>query len=242
LAEYVAARLALRRNGIGARVTYRFITLTNAVPGDEAAFADWYVTHHLNDVVRIPGVLGGQFFAAVEPENARWRHMAVFEVNAAAIPGIFEQMAARAGTAAMPLHAMERESYFFLIAEPAGGWTGADAGGSNCRLLALGRALEGREQEVVDWYEQQHFPDMLRIPGFLGVQRFDVAISGRGNEPPWRFGCLYAAQAEDPATLVQAVAARRGTDQMKVTDALDLSVGVTCLFAAVTPRRTAATA
>lgn len=220
-------------------MTHRFITLTNAVPGDEAGYAQWYVAQHLHDFLQIPGVLGGQFFTAADPERARWRHMGLYEVDDGEIPRIFEASNARAGGPQMPLHPMDRDSFYFLVAAPAVELAGVEAAEANCRLLALSRPLEGREQDLVRWYETQHFSDMLRVPGILGAQRFDVSPSGRGLEPPWRFAALYSAQAADPKALLGELGARRGTDQMVLTDALDLSVGATILYTALTPHLTA---
>lgn len=218
-------------------MAYRFITLTNAVPGDEAGYQSWYLEQHLNDIVLIPGVLNGQFFTAVEPETARWRYIAVFEVDGDQVAGIFDAMGRQAGTPQMPLHPMHRESYFFLVGEPVGSQRGVAAQDANCKLLALSRPAEGREQDLVDWYETRHFDDMVRIPGVRNAQRFALRPSGRGNAAPWTLAALYDARANEPKELLQSIRARRGTADMQLTDALDTSVEVACLYKALSPRR-----
>ena len=45
-------------------------------------------------------------------------------------------------------------------------------------LLAFPNPVAGREDEFNRWYDGQHLPDMLAVPGFVSGQRFaltDVA-------------------------------------------------------------------
>jgi hypothetical protein len=213
----------------------RLITLSNPVAGDEAGYAAWYANQHLHDVIRVPGVLGGQFFTAADPANARWRHLAVYEIEdpAAVVSGI----QARRGTPEMPLHELDKETLVFFTAEPLGPWVGADERSANCRLLAISKAKPGQEAAFDAWYDGQHIPDMLRIPGFTGAQRFRTR-SRDGGELTWPYAALYAAQADEPLGLLKSIGARAGTDEMPISDALDRTVGVTTLFVAATPHHT----
>ena len=56
------------------------LTMTNAAPGREQAFEDWYRETHLREVVSVPSVSGGKLHTAVEEQPARWRHAALYSV------------------------------------------------------------------------------------------------------------------------------------------------------------------
>ena len=42
-------------------------------------------------------------------------------------------------------------------------------------LLALSNPVEGREAEFNQWFDTVHIPEVLRVPGFASVQRFEAA-------------------------------------------------------------------
>jgi hypothetical protein len=63
--------------------TFTFVALTNAVPGREQEFNDWYDNQHVKDVLAIPGFVAAQRFErvggavrAVSP----YRYLATYEV------------------------------------------------------------------------------------------------------------------------------------------------------------------
>jgi hypothetical protein len=223
-------------------VTHRFITLTNPVAGREAEYAAWYADRHIKDMLTIPGVLGGQFFEAAVPTGARWRHLAVYEIEAGGIDGIFAEVGRRRGSPRMPLtSAMDGSTLMFMIAVPIAGWVTAEGAspqagdGANCRLVALGSPLVGREADFERWYVEQHLPDMLRMPGFVGAQRFRIEPSGRGTAPSWKHLALYAAESDAPERLLDELRTRAGTPAMRLSDALDRTAGMTAVFVAATP-------
>ena len=41
-------------------------------------------------------------------------------------------------------------------------------------LIALTNPVEGREQEFNEWYDNQHVPDFLALPGCVSAQRFKL--------------------------------------------------------------------
>jgi len=41
-----------------------------------------------------------------------------------------------------------------------------------CNLIVFTNPVEGRDDEYNDWYTNTHLPDVLKIPGITGAQRF----------------------------------------------------------------------
>jgi hypothetical protein len=224
-------------------VTACIATLTNPVAGREEEYARWYMDRHLPDILKIPGVMNGQFFEIAQPEGARWRHHAFYEVADGRIPEVLGEIGKRANGPQMPLSdAMDAETVMFLTAASIGPWTTAPGASpaavedADCRLLALSNPIAGREADFEAWYDDQHVPDVLRVEGFVGAQRFAIDPTGRRGPPPWSRLCTYAAKRQPPLALLKDIGARAGTDEMPITDALDRASGFTGLFAALTPR------
>jgi hypothetical protein len=89
-------------------------------------------------------------------------------------------------------------------------------------LVVLTQAQPGREDEFRHWYDTQHVPDVLRVPGVVAAQRFDIPLvkSYLENTPAWTSLAIYELEAEDPQTVMDAIVARRDTADMIMTDSL----------------------
>ena len=88
-------------------------------------------------------------------------------------------------------------------------------------LLLQSNAVEGREEAFNAWYDAQHVPDLLRIPGIVSAQRY--VVSPLQNPPPpgtWQYVALYEIETDDLAATMQAIRARSGTQEMPLSDAL----------------------
>lgn len=48
-------------------------------------------------------------------------------------------------------------------------------------LMVMSNAMAGQEGTYGTWYENQHVPDVLRIPGFLSSQRYILNRVERGS-------------------------------------------------------------
>lgn len=97
------------------------LVFCNPVAGQEAEFNDWYSNRHLPDVLRVPGYLSAQRFGLSAPagvDDSCWRYLAVYEVDHARYDAAIAEVAARSGTALMPISdAAERPlSAHFLLA------------------------------------------------------------------------------------------------------------------------------
>jgi hypothetical protein len=87
--------------------TYKYVVLTDALPGREADFDRWCDNQHIRDVLCIPGVVGAVRYEAAAPlagplEGVR-RYMTVYDIESEDLPEVIAQLTARAGTPAMPI-------------------------------------------------------------------------------------------------------------------------------------------
>ena len=65
-------------------------------------------------------------------------------------------------------------------------------------FIVFGSALAGHEEEFNAWYDSQHLPDVMKIPGFVAGQRFRV-VQRRPEEATrdYRYMALYEIEADD---------------------------------------------
>lgn len=92
----------------------RYIVLTNAGEGEEDEFNAWYDGRHLADVLAIPGFVAAQRFriaAETAGKSSPWRYLSIYELAPEAATKALAELAARAGSEAMPLSAaLDRSS------------------------------------------------------------------------------------------------------------------------------------
>lgn len=83
-----------------------FIVLTNATPGDDEAFNNWYSDTHIPDVLDVPGFVAAQRFRLIDHPmlpSPPYRYAALYEVRKMDAEAAFAELNARAGTERMPL-------------------------------------------------------------------------------------------------------------------------------------------
>jgi hypothetical protein len=88
--------------------------------------------------------------------------------------------------------------------------------------VVLTRAKHGRETEFDRWYDERHLDDVVRVPGVVGAQRFNVihqSVSAL-DAPQWRSLAIYEIDADDPQAVLKAISAVSGTELMPLSDAL----------------------
>jgi hypothetical protein len=95
--------------------------------------------------------------------------------------------------------------------------------------IVFSEALPGRDDDYNQWYENQHFPDILRTPGVLSGQRFRVEPNTSAAQP--RYVAIYEVETDDTAAFMAAMVARAGTPDMPLTDSIN-SAAVQMTFAA----------
>jgi hypothetical protein len=82
--------------------TYKFVVLTNAKPGEEAAYHRWYDEVHLGDVLDVPGFVSAQRFEIANAADfSGFRFLAIYEIESDDPQATLAGLMKRAGTAAM---------------------------------------------------------------------------------------------------------------------------------------------
>lgn len=97
------------------------------------------------------------------------------------------------------------------------------------KLVALTNAVAGREDEFDQWYDRQHIPDVLSIPGVLSAERFVVV-----GEGPHRYMTIYEIETDDLEAVKAELGSRPGTDRMPITDAFDGSSASASIWEPIT--------
>ena len=94
---------------------FTMITLTNAKPGREAEFVEWYDSIHLGEVLEIPGIVTAQRCTVANIPAAgspAWRHAGFYTIEADDPAPVFEELMRRYVRGEMtPCDAMDDVSY-----------------------------------------------------------------------------------------------------------------------------------
>jgi hypothetical protein len=96
------------------------------------------------------------------------------------------------------------------------------------KLVVFSDAVSGREDDYNDWYNNQHLADVVAVPGFVSAQRYKLNTPMIG-EFATQYMAIYEIEAEGVEAAMAAIGARAGTDQMVVSDAIDMG-GTTAGF------------
>lgn len=98
-------------------------------------------------------------------------------------------------------------------------------------LVVHVNAKEGMEEEFSRWYDEEHIPDLLTLPGIVGAQRFKVS---EGQDKPGQFKHLVIYEVE--GDIAEAIAANKNAkenDLFPLTPAID-PVATSVFWSAVT--------
>jgi hypothetical protein len=216
------------------------LTMTNAVPGREADFEAWYAGQHFSDLLRVPSILKAKLHTATEVRTPyKWRHAAVYDLDGepvAAMTTMFEFSKANPG---QPTDAMDRAATLLAIATPITeriSVNGAAPDPDNYLFLVLTNPREGQEDEYNHWYNGQHVTDVLKLPGFVGVQRFRLSSHPTMPAPKWSYLAFYEIDRDKVAEAFAALDKVRGTPAMPTSPALKSEDNETAVYRPVTTR------
>ncbi|MDB5985939.1 MAG: hypothetical protein JWR16_992 [Nevskia sp.] len=107
------------------------------------------------------------------------------------------------------------------------------------RLLVLSNPVEGKDAEYNNWYTKQHLQDVVRIPGFVGAQRFQLIEPVlKADNFPWRYVAIYEIETDDLGAALTELGARTGTSAVPMSEAIDTVNIVAVPMAPLTERVT----
>jgi hypothetical protein len=90
--------------------------------------------------------------------------------------------------------------------------------------VVLTSAKPGRLEEFDRWYDEQHIPDVVNVPGVKSAKRFRLINAVENHEPvdsPWNSLALYEFDTDDPLALAKQLSTMAGSDAMPMTDSID---------------------
>ena len=107
--------------------------------------------------------------------------------------------------------------------------------------LVLTNAETDREEDFERWYNEVHVPDLLRVPGVVGVTRGKLAKTQTSPGPTgiavapteqtrlkYSYLATYIIETDDLQSVLQTVADWAGTDKMVMSDALSADITTMC--------------
>ena len=95
---------------------------------------------------------------------------------------------------------------------------------ANYRCIVMSNPVAGREDEYNDWYDNRHMDDVLSIPGFVRVQRFEDAASLSTESSGFKYLSIYEIDSDDIAETIGKLTAAAGTSRLPISEALDTNV------------------
>ena len=210
------------------------ILLSGAVPGHQEEYRQWYVSRHLPDMRRVPGVVAGQISTATESSPDRnWTVLSRYRLTGS-VGEVVAAIAARLGTEDLPLtDAIDRDSVLMMAASPLGARVVAPSGNArNDGLLyfVLTNAEPGQDDAFNRWYSDRHIDDVLAVPGFIAAQRFRLAAASARQELPWRYLAIYEVVADQASQALAELGSRADTEAMPLSPSLNRSNIYTALF------------
>ncbi len=91
-------------------------------------------------------------------------------------------------------------------------------------FVVMTNPTAGKEAEFNEWYNTNHIPDVLNVPGFVCAQRFRIADAQLGGEASkaYKYLALYEIETDDLAGVLKELRARGGTPEIVPSDAIDM--------------------
>jgi hypothetical protein len=103
-------------------------------------------------------------------------------------------------------------------------------------FVVLTNAREGQDAEFNEWYNNVHLHDVVRVPGFVAAQRFQLASTDPPQSFPQQYLALYEVETDDLENVRQALKAASGTSAMIISPALDNARTAASYFDPITER------
>jgi hypothetical protein len=107
-------------------------------------------------------------------------------------------------------------------------------------FVVMTNSTAGKDAEFNEWYNKQHIPDVLNVPGFVCAQRFKLADAQMSRDTgKHKYLALYEIETDDLPGVLKEMRARGGTDDMIMSDAIDIKDVGAFIFTPVAEKVTA---
>jgi hypothetical protein len=108
-------------------------------------------------------------------------------------------------------------------------------------VMVFSRPIAGKEAEFNAWYDQEHIPDMLSVPGFEAAQRLVTVQAGTPTSTLPPYLAIYDVATRDLDATNAEVKRRMTTGVLRKGDAIDYPGIVTAIFSPLGPPQLAKT-
>jgi len=154
-----------------------FYVYTEPGSVDEAEFHDWYDHEHGPARLTVPGFRGACRYQALDGEKPSW--LALYDLDSPEIidsPG-YKALGARASdrdkAVAAGLATLDRRVYEQISQDGPG-----PAGDPAPVILTVAMsAPASAERDMAAWYDEEHIPMLLKVPGWRRIRRFRLVRS-----------------------------------------------------------------
>jgi hypothetical protein len=103
-------------------------------------------------------------------------------------------------------------------------------------FVVFTNSVAGKDAEFNTWYNTNHVPDVLNVPGFVAAQRFrlaDTQFTRDESSRAFNYLALYEIETDDIAATLKELRARGGTADIVPSDAIDTKKVGTYVFTPV---------
>ncbi len=174
-------------------------------PGAEADFHDWYETEHIPVRMAIPGFGSAVRYEALDGEPRFLACYFLDDMGALERPE-YAELKRDPGERTTQMLASVRGFTRYIADETSDtGEPGEEPGA----LFAVAFAVPDDPAERAEfdgWYEDEHVPLLMRVPGWLRVRRYVVRPGSDG--PPWTHLALHELRDTDALDRPERAAAR----------------------------------
>jgi len=181
-------------------------------PGAQPGFDAWFAKHP-GEFVQVPGMRSAQAFAlhgAGTMSDGLPGYLAMYDVAHSAMAGMDGEVGKRIKAGKISTSTAEDpKSVIVLQYRPLGNvmlardvpGTSPPAAGSGPLLdydfAVFTKPVPGQDAVYNNWYNHQHMPDVLRVPGFVSAQRFvEILASPSGASIP-RYLIVFTLRSRD---------------------------------------------
>jgi hypothetical protein len=174
-----------------------FFALSNAAPGKDAEFNEWYDTHHIREVPETHlGFISGRRFRLNDVQRSGdgagipspWQYLAIYQLDPSIDPAAIHEDGRSFSGRTVPAGDTLDDDHVAWTWTPIGPRlvddraNGGAAAGQHV-LLVLTNPAAGREDEFNEWYDRHHLREALEsIPGRVAAQRYRLADAQREDQ------------------------------------------------------------
>lgn len=185
-----------------------FSQMQPPVGGDVTDFHDWYESEHIPARMAIPGFESAVRYELAKqeggPETARWLACYHLDDVAALDTPEYQRLKSDPGERTATMLATVDLFTRYICDQISDTGVADEVPGA---LLAIAFSVPDEDVAEFDgWYEEEHIPLLMQVPGWLRVRRFRVRPGSAG--PPWTHIALHDLRSEEALSRPERAAAR----------------------------------